>query len=66
MTEKTTIQLPSEAEVDELFRQHGGNFHGPHVETATITEADFYRFTQALILRTSTAVYDAIVKGGKR
>lgn len=47
--------LPSESEVDALFREHGGIFHGPHVETATIPQTGFYRFIEDVIRLTLKA-----------
>lgn len=37
------------AEILALWKQHGGRFHGPHVEHATATEVNFYAFAEALL-----------------
>lgn len=36
-------------EIKALWREHGGGFHGPHVEQAFIPEAKFYGFVRALV-----------------
>lgn len=41
--------LPSEAEVDALFRRHGGRFHGLRDDVATIPATGFYIFIEDMI-----------------
>lgn len=40
-------------EIKELFKKHGGAFHGLHVEHASIEEEAFYQFAAALIKATA-------------
>jgi hypothetical protein len=47
------LKVTSEQQLDVLFRQCGGTFHGPpHVETATIPKKDYYRVCEELIIMT--------------
>lgn len=50
----------TQSDIRHLFKRHGGDFHGPHVEHANIEEQAFYRFTAELILNERRAAIDAM------
>lgn len=43
--------LPFDADLRALWRQHGGSFHGPIVETGTMPERKLLPFLRRLIQR---------------
>ena len=39
------------SEIKKLWRKHGGDQHGPRVETMTIPEDGFYSFILELLIK---------------
>jgi hypothetical protein len=36
-------------EIREMWKSWGGSFHGPHVETATMPETNFFAMMRAIL-----------------
>lgn len=49
----------TQVEIRNLFKRHGGGFHGPRVGHANIEEQAFYRFIAELVLNERRAAIDA-------
>lgn len=45
----TGIHTPSDDELREAWRNAGGSFHGPHVETGTMPETELFVFLRGML-----------------
>ncbi len=52
--DKWSRSNPHQQKVLDLWKKHGGDIHGPHIETVTIPESQFYKFLEEFLHESTT------------